>query len=195
MIKIRKYIDLVLSIMFIGSVILGYYDHIPCMGEYCFISGMATGIVFFASFLSQHRNGKPLPTAIYLACAANIFIIFAATAAMGLNLEGAFIVIHILDPLLILAYWFVFCDSRTVKRRYTLSVLAFPMAYMVFALILFMASGDCPFPARLIFVDSSAVRSAIVCVCVMAGLCAEGALIFMLNRLIRKKERFNALCA
>ena len=192
--RIRKYTDLVLSILFIGSAVLGYYDHIPCLGEYCFISGMVTGITFFASFLSQHKNGRPLSSFIYLACAADIFIIFVATIAMGLNLRGPFIFIHILDPLLILAYWIIFCDSRAVKRRYTLSVLAFPMAYMVFTLIVYLMSGDCPFPARLVYADNSGLRSVIICVVVMAVLWAEGALIFMLNRLLRKKETFNALC-
>lgn len=45
--KIRKYIDLALSVLFISTAILGYYKDVSHMSEYCFISGILVGIIFF----------------------------------------------------------------------------------------------------------------------------------------------------
>lgn len=54
--KIRKYIELVLSILFIISVILGYYKDVSHMSEYCFISGILVGVIFFVSFFQQQKK-------------------------------------------------------------------------------------------------------------------------------------------
>ena len=88
--KIRKYIDLALCFLFIISVVLVYYKYISHMSEYCFISGILVGITFFISFLWQQWQETPLPIYVYLACLVDIFVIFVATIAIGLNLEGAF---------------------------------------------------------------------------------------------------------
>ncbi len=58
--KIRKYVDLALSILFILSVILGYYKDFSHMSEYCFISGLLVGIIFFISYLYQQKREKSL---------------------------------------------------------------------------------------------------------------------------------------
>lgn len=151
--KIRKYIDLILSFLFILSVILGYYKDISHMGEYCFISGLLVGITFFISYLHQQKHEKPLNACIYLACMVDIFIIFIATVSIELNLDGAFWFIHIINPIILVIYWFVFCDQRIMNWKCTLSVVLFPLLYMLFAFVLFKISGSCPFPASLIFMD------------------------------------------
>ena len=141
MIKIRKYIDLALSLLFVLSVILGYYKDISHMSEYCFISGLLVGITFFISYLHQQTHGKPLNFCIYLACLVDIFIIFIATVSIGLNLDGAFWFIHIINPIILLIYWFVFCDQRKMNLKGTFSVVLFPLLYMLFAFVLFRIKG------------------------------------------------------
>ena len=57
--KIRKYIDLTLSILFVLSVISGYYKDISHMSEYCFISGLLVGITFFNPICISKRMKSP----------------------------------------------------------------------------------------------------------------------------------------
>lgn len=186
MVKIRKYVDLFLSVLFVASVILGYYKDVSHMSEYCFISGIVTGVIFFVSFLKQQKNGKVLRSCIYLACLVDIFVIFIATAAIGLNLEGAFWFIHIINPIIIAVYWFVFCDQRTMNWKGTFSVVVFPLLYMMFAFILFQLSRSCPFPASLIFMDYGGIVPLMIIFVLAIVLWVLGYILHVLNKLIRK---------
>lgn len=186
--KIRKYIDLTLSILFVASSILGYANDISHMSEYCFISGMVVGIIFFASFLRQQKQDMALPVCVYLACFIDIFVIFIATVAIGLNLEGAFWFIHIINPIVIAFYWFIFCDQRSMNWKGTFSVVVYPLLYMLFAFILFKISGKCPFPASLIFMDYSGIVPLIIIIVLGTILWGLGYILHMLNKLIRKNR-------
>ena len=186
--KIRKYIDLTLSILFILSVILGYYKDVSHMSEYCFISGLLVGITFFISYLHQQKRGKALNACIYLACVVDIFIIFIATVSIGLNLEGAFWFIHIINPIILVIYWFVFCDQRIMNWKGTLSVVLFPLLYMLFAFVLFKISGSCPFPASLFFMDYTGLIPLVILVVLVVVLWVLGYILHMLNRFIRRNK-------
>lgn len=184
--KIRKYVDLTLSILFIISVILGYYKDVSHMSEYCFISGILVGITFFVSFLQQQKHGKLLHPCVYLACLVDIFVIFIATVAIGLNLDGAFWFIHIINPIILVIYWFIFCDQRTMNWNGVFSVAAFPLLYMLFAFILFKISGNCPFPANLIFMDYSGIVSLVILFVLVIILWVLGYILHILNKLVMK---------
>lgn len=186
--KIRKYLDLTLSILFILSVILGYYKDVSHMSEYCFISGLLVGITFLISYLHQRKHGKPLNACIYLACVVDIFIIFIATVAIGLNLDGAFWFIHIINPILLVIYWFVFCDQRIMNWKGTLSVVLFPLLYMLFAFVLFKMSGSCPFPASLIFMDYSGLVPLVILAVLAIILWVLGYILHILNKLVRRNK-------
>lgn len=187
--KIRKYVDLALSVLFISSVILGYCKDVSHMSEYCFISGMLVGITFCVSFFKQQKNGEPLKPCIYLACLVDVCVIFIATVAIGLNLEGAFWFIHIINPIVIAVYWFLFCDQRTMNWKGTFSVLVFPLIYMIFAFFLFMINGSCPFPASLIFMDYSGFVPLVILFALAVILWALGYILHMFNKLIRIKSK------
>lgn len=186
--KIRKHVDLVLSILFIASAILGYYKDISHMSEYCFISGMVVGIIFFVSFLRQEIQNMPLPACIYLASFVDIFVIFIATVAIGLNLEGAFWFIHIINPIAIAFYWFMFCDQRVMGWKGVFSVVVYPLLYMLFAYILFKISGKCPFPANLIFMDYTGIVPTMIIAVFVVILWVLGYMLHMLNKIIRKNK-------
>lgn len=186
--KIRKYIDLLLSIVLIISVILGYYKNIEYMSEYCFVSGLLVGVTFFISFLRQYKHNKPLHTCIYLACTVDIFIIFIATIAFGLNLNGAFWFIHIINPIILVIYFHTFCDQRIMNWKSIFGVLLFPVLYMLFAFVLFKTSGSCPFPASLIFIDYSGFMSLLILVVLGIMLWVLGYIFHMLSKIVRRSE-------
>ena len=186
----RKYIDLTLSILFSLSVLLGYYKDVSHMGEYCFISGSLVGITFLISFLYQRKHEKPLNACIYLACMVDIFIIFIATVSIGLNLDGAFRFIHIINPIILVIYWFVFCDQRSMNWKGTLSVVLFPLLYMLFAFVLYKINGSCPFPASLIFMEYTGLIPLVILVVLAIIVWVLGYILHMINKFIRRnKER------
>ena len=118
----------------------------------------------------------------------DIFIIFIATVAIGLNLDGAFWFIHIINPIILIIYWFVFCDQRMMNWKGTLSVVLFPLLYMMFAFVLFKISGSCPFPASLIFMDYSGFIPLVILVVLAIILWVLGYILHMLNKLIRRNR-------
>lgn len=186
--KIRTISDLILGLSFLISVILGYYKDVSYMSEYCFISGFLAGILFLISFFYGLKTGKTLSGWLYFACMVNIFVIFIATVSMGLNLEGAFWVIHIINPLLLLVYWAAFCNHAKIgKFRGILSVLVFPLIYFLFAYILYRTTGNCPFPAKLLLVGSTWPQILLGMLILVAALLALGALLHFLNVLVHRK--------
>lgn len=149
---------------------------------------MLVGITFFVSYLHQQRHKKPLNTCIYLACTVDIFIIFIATVSIGLNLNGDFWLIHIINPVILMIYWFVICDQRTMHWKGTLSVVLFPLLYMLSAFVLFKMSGSCPFPASLIFMDYGGFISLVILVALTILLWALGCILHILHKLVRRNK-------
>ena len=118
----------------------------------------------------------------------DIFVIFIATVSIGLNLDGAFWFIHIINPIILMIYWFVFCDQRIMNWKGSLSVVIFPLLYMLFAYVLFKISGSCPFPASLIFMDYTGFIPVAILVVLAIILWLLGYILHMLNKLIRRNK-------
>lgn len=154
--KIRSICDLLISLLFLISVMMGYYKNISHMSEYCFISGMLVSIIFIISFVYGICKNRALPTWLYFNCMISTIIIFIATITIRLNLEGAFWFIHIINPLLLFCYWSTFCNHLEVQNNWIIGTdIVFPICYFIFASILYRTVGICPFPISLVLIDSS----------------------------------------
>ena len=147
-----------------------------------------TKINIITSYLHQQKHEEALHSCIYLACLVDIFIIFIATIFIGLNLDGAFWFIHIINPIILFIYWFMFCDQRIMNWKGTFSVVLFPLLYILFAFVLFKISGKCPFPTSLIFMDYTGFIPLVIIVVIAIVLWVLGYILHMLNRLIRRKK-------
>lgn len=186
--KIRTVCDLVLGLLILGITLWGYLPDPRYMGEYCFIAGMLIGGVFLASFLLTLTKKKRFPVWVYFDCMLSVQVIFIATVALGLNLEGAFWYIHILEPVLLFVYWCVFCDHREVQpQTLILTDLAFPAAYLLFAFILWQATGSCPFPAALLYIDRTWGEIVLGILAVGVIFTGLGFGLHALNRVIRSR--------
>ena len=69
-----------------------------------------------------------------------------------------------------------------------LSVVVFPLLYMLFAFILFKISGSCPFPASLIFMDYSGFIPIVILVVLAIILWVLGYVLHVLNKLIIRSK-------
>lgn len=186
--KIRGICDLVLGILILTVTVIAYFGHWGELGEYCCVSSITVGTVYLSSFIYHLKSGRFFSDWVYADCSVATLMILIATLALGLNLNDAFIFIHIIDPLLMLAYWAFFCDHSVIKRKLpVLTVLVFPACYLVLSLITLSASGDCAFPASLVLTGHSPVISAGLVIAVLSLFLVLGICYHFLNRLIKEK--------
>ena len=190
--KAVSFCNLALGLLYIATTVWGYSIAFPMkeyihLAEWCCISGLLGGTFYLFAFIYEFVTKKRLNAIFYLNTAVVLSLILIATIIMQLNVDEAFVFIHIVNPILILIYFFVFCDcSENKKILSVITCITFPIFYILFALCVWQSSGQCPFPASLILVWDNVL----IPIGIIFGLCA---LIiglsfgfFYLNRLIRK---------
>lgn len=187
---IRSIYDLLLGISFILSVSIGYLTNVISiyyLSEYCFISGMIVGIFFIISFFYRLFKKKSLPAFLYFDSMISIIVIFFATIAMGLNLEGAFWFIHIINPILLFFYWCIFCNhSSNCSNKIIFTVIAFPLMYCIYTFILWKTMEIRPFPVNLIF-QNSILDTFISIIFILLLFNIIGCIFHFLNKILYKK--------
>ena len=186
-VKAKAISELVLGILFVVMTTLGYYQETSHMWEYCFLSGLTVGIVMLASFVYSLVTKKQVPAWIHLACTTDVLLIMMATIAMGLNLDGAFWFIHIINPALLLVFWFVFCDGRSIRRPQFVGItLAFPIAYLAVSFVRLKITGLCAFPADRILRWTPQIIALPIVLVLSIVVLLLGFGLYALNRLIHK---------
>lgn len=143
---------------------------------------------FLLHFDSVRFAKKMLSEVLHFNVTLMLILIFIATVAIRLELEGAFWMLHLFGPLLVLLRFFLFCDCTKIKtpcRVFT--SIAFPIGYILFSFCLRQATGEYPFPAKLILMQPGPL----IAVAVSAGLCVLILLLafglLYVNRFLRKK--------
>lgn len=187
-IKAKVICELVLGILFIIMSILGYYKDISHMWEYCFLSGIMSGIIFISAFIYHLITKKHIAEWIFLACTADISLILIATMLIKLNLEGAFWFIHIINPILLLLFWFIFCDSRTIKKVwFAASTLLFPLIYIFVSFVRLKVVGLCAFPANMILKWTPQIIALPIILALTVIVLIYGLGLYYLNKFIHRK--------
>lgn len=184
--KSERITDLFLGILYLLSTYIGYlpaFDDPIHFAEWCCITGILGGGFYILS--SLHR----LPEFLHLDMTLSLILIFIASVAIRLNLEGVFWVIHLFGPILVLIRFFLFCDCRKMKLSgLVLTSIVIPLVYILFAFILLRTTGECPFPASMILRwDNPWIPAAIIGV--LCGLILViGYGLFYLNRFLFEKR-------
>ena len=192
--KLKPYFDLLLGILYLLFTTLEYY---PCfnkvdafhLGDWCFITGIIGGLFFIVlAVLAFLKKDKDL-TFLELYNTCLLCIIFLGTITIGLNVNGYLIFIHIVGPLLVLFRFFYYTDCRKIKKLWYLLFLGIvPVVYVIFAFILLKVSGDCPFPAKMLFFyENNLIPYGLTLLLILVNIIFGGSLYF-LNRFINKKR-------
>ncbi len=148
---VRLYLTAVIAVMCIATTFWGYGFHFDHWGEYCFISNISVGILFLISVIYKIKKGAFLSDVFYFNSMMVLLLIFIATVLIGLNLDGAYWFLHIINPVIVFLYWLYCCrHKRNVSGKQVLTVLIFPLAYYAFTLILFAFTGQSPFPISMV---------------------------------------------
>lgn len=187
--KVKAVCELVLGVLFIIMTILGYYNEVPHMWEYCFISGILTGVIFIFAFIYYLTTKKHIAEWIFLACTADISLILIGTLIMNLNVKGAFQFIHIFNPALLLLFWFIFCNSRNIQTaRLTALTLLFPLVYLAVSFIRLKMTGLCSFPADMILKWTPQIIALPIVIGLSVIVLIYGFVLHYLNRMVHKEN-------
>lgn len=187
--KVKAVSELVLGVLFIIMTILGYYKEVSHMWEYCFLSGIVAGIVFISAYIHYLITKKHIAEWIFLDCTTDISLILIITLAMNLNVEGAFQFIHIINPMLLLLFWFIFCNSRSNKKTgLAVSTLFFPLVYLAVSFVRLKMTGLCAFPANMILKWTPQIIALPVVIGLSAIVLIYGLGLHYMNRIVHKEN-------
>lgn len=125
----------VLSILFLTTALYSYRGRFDHLYELTFLSNFLSGLFLLgtAAVLCCKRK---VPEILNLdVTMLLVLVLFVCTAFPGeFDFQGTFLFLHLLNPLFMTAYYFLFCDmNEIVKSKSVLCILFLPAAYLMFA--------------------------------------------------------------
>lgn len=142
--KCERPVTLGLSVIFILTALCCYWGRTGSMHELTFLSNFFAGIFLFGTLICRH-SGRKVPQILYLDCMMLLFLVLmVCTAFPGIfKFNGMFLFLHLLNPLFMILYYFLFCDMNCVRKStQILSVMILPLIYLVFAALYGKTTGD-----------------------------------------------------
>lgn len=131
-----------MSLLFISMALREYrvkFDHIY---ELTFLSNFIAGVFLGAAGILK-CFGRKVPQVLYLDFAVLLMIVFGVTSLFSghFTLDGAMLYLHAIDPIVLLAYYFLFSNQVDTKPKAVLTAFAMPLAYLIFAVLFGQATG------------------------------------------------------
>lgn len=142
--KFQQPVTLGTAALFISTALCAYRGRSGFLHELTFLSNFSSGVFLSGTFLVR-RSGRKVPQILYFDCMMLLFLVLiVCTAFTGVfKFNGPFFFLHMLNPLLMILYYFLFCDmNRVHKARQVLSALAAPFLYLIFAAVYGKTTGD-----------------------------------------------------
>ncbi|MDE6200754.1 MAG: hypothetical protein K2M47_02580 [Clostridiales bacterium] len=142
-IKRKAFANIVLSFLFLGTVIVRYIGCWDKCVEMTFMSNAATGVVLLIGGVYALIFKRDIPHFLYLDCAVLMSSVVIACSIFEPTflVVGFAIIPHLVNPIVIFVYYLKFCNGRNCKVPHVLTALVFPTAYYVF-MVLFGVLGS-----------------------------------------------------
>lgn len=138
--SIQAYINIALSILFCGSVLMGYMPIPEYIIELTCISNSCIGILLFFTGINLLRKKERFPSIIYHMWLVTILLVCIISCVGHFNFHGAFFFLHLVNPIIFLIYYMVFIDD-TKKIEKILFTPIPVMIYLIFDYIIGMLRG------------------------------------------------------
>lgn len=177
---------LALSFIFLFTAIYSYYDSLQYVYELTFLSNFLTGTFLLIIGILWICN-KPVPQFLFLDFSVLLLIVFGVCMAFvaEFNFEGSFAFLHVVNPLLMLAFYLFFSNQTKVKWQFLFTVIAIPLVYMVFALIFGATTGNYIY-FFLDYTEYGAGYTVLFIFGILIGLIVVSVGLYFLNRVIHK---------
>lgn len=185
-IKRKAFANITLSLLFLGTAIVGYIGHFDKCVEMTFMSNAFTGGVLLLGGIYAFIFKRDIPHFLYLDCAVLMSSVIAACLlfAPPMLVVGTAIIPHLINPIAIFVYYFKFCDARGCRLWHVFTTLIFPTVYYVF-MILYGIMGT-----RVVYYQFnpniiSVLNLTLVGAAALVGLFVVGVVLFKLNIRLR----------
>lgn len=174
----------VLSFIFIFTAVFSYCDNINYIYELTFLSNFFTGLFLLSVGIIWLCN-KSVPQFLFLDFTILLLIVFGVCMAFinNFNMNGGFAFLHLVNPLLMLAFYLFLSDLTNVKWQFLFTILALPAVYILFALIFGAATGNYIY-FFLDYVKYGAGYTILFILGILIGLIVVSIGLYFLNRLI-----------
>lgn len=175
-----------IAFVLVFTALFTYREHFAETYELTFLSSFAVGVFFVVSGILLLLN-KNIPQILYLCSTILLLIVFFVCIAFSnqFQMSGGFVFLHIVNPLLVLVYYFIFCDLTETTVKLVPTVAAIPLLYLAFMLIFGSITGNYIY----FFMNIEEVGgwySVLFILGILAGIFAFGFALFYLNRVIKK---------
>ena len=176
-----------LAFVFIFTAIYSYANDLKYTYELTFLSNFSTGLFLLVIGILWLCN-KSVPQFLFLDFTILLLIVFGVCMAFAaeFNFAGGFAFLHIVNPLLMLAFYFFFSNQSKVKWQFLFTILAMPSIYIIFALIFGATTGNYIY----FFLDYARYGvgyTVLFILGIAVGLTAFGTGLYFLNGLIHKR--------
>lgn len=175
-----------LAFVFIFTAIYSYADNLKYAYELTFLSNLSTGLFLLVVGILWLCN-KSVPQFLFLDFTILLLIVFGVCMAFAaeFNFAGGFAFLHIVNPLLMLAFYLFFSNQSRVKWQFLFTILAMPIVYIIFALIFGATTGNYIY-FFLDYTKYGAGYTVLFILGIAVGLTAVGTGLYYLNKLIHK---------
>lgn len=136
-------IQLGIGLLLALSAMALYWQYLRFMYELTFLSIFCAGLFFLTAGVCTGM-GKQVPQILYLCFAVLLFLVMAVCLVFSGNFSfsGAFLFLHLIDPLVVLVYFFLAANMRSVPGKLLPIALLMLMAYLIFSLLFGMATKN-----------------------------------------------------
>lgn len=174
-----------IGILLTASALALYYNYLRFMYELTFMSNFLGGMFFLAAGVCA-LMGRRVPQALYLCFTVLLLLVMGTCLAFSGNFSfsGSFLFLHLINPLVVTAYFAAASDMREVPLKLVPSAVLMPAGYLLFALIFGAATGNYIY----FFLDYGQVGAAYTVAFILAAAAALlliSWLLWMVNRLLR----------
>lgn len=118
-------------LFFVGISYMGEFDR--CC-EMTFLSNFVTGIFMLTAATAIFITGKDLPHFLYLDATALLLTVVCVCSIFApcASFLTAGVILHLVDPVIMLAFYLTLCDGRKSSYYTAFTALVFPSAYYAF---------------------------------------------------------------
>lgn len=136
----------VLSAFMSVSLWLIYCGHMKRLFEMTFLSNFLSASVLLFGSLSCIIKERDIPDALYLDCTALLLTVVCVCSVFAPSVTLVFpsVMLHLINPLAMLAFYCFYCDGSSFKAA--LTALIFPWAYYLFMIVYGVVFGESVYP-------------------------------------------------
>lgn len=146
--KRKSITSICLGLLLVVSVVVGYIGKFNRLYEMTFISNILCGTGLLVCGFYIRTSGRDVPHFIYFDLTAllllvlGIYFFFAPNAIWGFPS----VIVHFVNPVLMLAFYFSYCDGRNVNAFSIVGALVVPLLYYLFMIIFGRLTGNSVYP-------------------------------------------------